>query len=521
MEQCVPAAASKGGSVVRGVYHLFVGNIASTILLAVTAIYVGRTLGPSAYGLYALALVAPGYLYVATQLGLQSAATRYAAKYSEEGEGKKAVSFIYSLLLFQMLLTLAGMGLVILSSGFVANELLDRPELEAVIPLAVASTLGQNLFLTASAGFQGLNRMDSSAWLQVAEAAIKLVVSAILLLTGYAVAGAVAGNTVAFIVAGVLGLAMVIRWNGSPLPHGWAQDLRIALPYAAPIYVSALVAGFVPLLQSTLMALFLKNSQIGGYGAAVNISALMSLFAYPITTALFPLFSRIGNDEIKLKETYLSTLRYTTILMVPLTMATMALSLPLTAAVYGRSYHFAGPYLAGVVAPYLLAGLGSLAWGSLLYGTGETKKALVSGVAGSLVAVVLSASLIPLWGVIGAIVASFAGQAASLAVAARYGRALLRLGPTSRGLWRTYLSSAIAAVVAYPVTYVPVHPIFVTLLGAVVFLAALVPMMVLTGSITRSDVDTLDGYFARVKPFYYPFKALEVYYGLFERLLRR
>jgi len=56
-------------------YHLFLGNTTYTILLAVTAIVVGRIIGPDGYGLYTVALIVPSFLFTAIRLGLDSAAS--------------------------------------------------------------------------------------------------------------------------------------------------------------------------------------------------------------------------------------------------------------------------------------------------------------------------------------------------------------------------------------------------------------------------------------------------------------
>ncbi len=68
----------RGSSTVRGMYHLFLGNTSSTLMLAVSAIIGGRILKPDGYGLYTVALIIPPFLYLTVRLGMDAAATRYA-----------------------------------------------------------------------------------------------------------------------------------------------------------------------------------------------------------------------------------------------------------------------------------------------------------------------------------------------------------------------------------------------------------------------------------------------------------
>src|SRR5438105_3223079 len=90
--------------VIKGMYHLFLGNTVANVLTGVSSIAVARLLGPGQYGLYGLALVAPGYLYSVIQLNIPAAAIRYSSKYKSEGSREMALSFAYSTVLFHLFL---------------------------------------------------------------------------------------------------------------------------------------------------------------------------------------------------------------------------------------------------------------------------------------------------------------------------------------------------------------------------------------------------------------------------------
>src|SRR5439155_800904 len=123
-------------------YHLFLGNTIAIVLTGISSIAVARLLGPEEYGLYGLALIAPGYLYSVIQLNTSAAAVRYSAKYKSEGSEENAVSFAYSTVLFQLVLALAAFLISIPLSRLIANDLLKRPELTNLIPISAASVVG-------------------------------------------------------------------------------------------------------------------------------------------------------------------------------------------------------------------------------------------------------------------------------------------------------------------------------------------------------------------------------------------
>jgi O-antigen/teichoic acid export membrane protein len=124
---------SAAASAVRGMYHLFLGNTTYTVLLAITAIIVGRVLGPDRYGLYTIALILPPFAFLAGKFGLDSAATRYAARLRSEGLEKEAVSFAYATTIVELAISLVIFLPLVWLSGAVSSQVLNRPELGSVV----------------------------------------------------------------------------------------------------------------------------------------------------------------------------------------------------------------------------------------------------------------------------------------------------------------------------------------------------------------------------------------------------
>jgi O-antigen/teichoic acid export membrane protein len=498
-------------------YHLFIGNVLSTFLSAMAAIAVGRLLGPEGYGLYAIALIVPSYMTAVLQLGMPQASTRYAAKYKSEGDEAKATSFVYSATVFQLALSLAAVALAFSISGQLASTLFKRPELASVVTIAVISVVGQTLYNTTNGGLQGLDRMDLSALLQTLQASVKLVATVSLLLAGLALMGAVVGYTISFLAGGLMGFLFLLCLHKHLLPSSSFSHVKEALHYSAPIYFVTLMSGFVGPYISTLLANTVPNAQLGGYGAAVSVSTLITLLIYPISSTLFPVFSSLSHEGIKLTEAYDTAVRYSALFIVPAAALFMALSTILISAVYGRAYVFAGDFLALLTVQYLLAGFGSIAQGSLLNGVGETRKSLVVGLTSYLTMLVVATISVGHLGVYGAILASIVGQAVSVGISWHYVTKVLGTNVRLSRLWRLYLSSALAAIAILPVTYIPLHPIPIAIIGALSFLAVLVPLLAWTGAVTKHDIRAIQDQLRSVRAVLYLFNLAARYYSFFER----
>jgi len=508
-------AGEQGSQTVKGMYHLFLGNTAYTFLLAVTAIVVGRILGPDGYGLYAVALIVPSFLFTAIRLGLDSAATRYAARLRSEGMDQEAVSFVYATMVFGVVIATVSSLVFVGLSGWIATSVVDRPELgAAIIPVAMISVIGQAAFNITDLAMTGLGKFDRAGLLQALQGAIKLVVSVALVGIGYGVGGAVAGYTVAYVVSGMLGIVYVLWLARGSRPKGMRIDFETGLRYGFPIYVSSLAGGLVTPVISIALARTVSNSQIGGYSQAGTFISLILLLTYPISTGLFPLFSRKVDDYRVLAGTYQTSLRYTALLVTPVTGFIIAFSGPMMETVYGSSYAFASPYLSLFAVTSLLAGLGSLAWSPLLNGIGRTRDVLWTTALGSAFSMACGVGLIEAFGVSGAIVGPIVGAAVSLAVGTWLVDRRLESRLAVSKMWKFYAASGLAAALSWPVSWLLDIPELALLGGAVVFVVLFVPLLALLSALSEADIEELRGYLMFSAVISKPFDLAVSYYKL-------
>jgi O-antigen/teichoic acid export membrane protein len=508
-------------SISKGTYHLFIGNLVSTIVLAIASIIVGRLLGPNRFGLYTIALIVPSYAYLVLRLGSTSTITRYAAKYVSEGNEKKAISFSYTISILHLALGLLVVGLLIPFTNVISTNLLHRPELASgiIIPIALLSVVGQIVFYNGTGAFVGLHSFGKAAVFQVINAVAKLALSVLLLLLGYSVLGAVAGYTFGFILAGVISLVLLISLNKRAIPKNIKADVGMSADYAWPIFFSILLAGLVAPFQSTILAYTVSNTVIGWYSAASNIVGLIVLFTYPVTTVLLPLFSKtVAGGTKQLAETYRLSVKYTALTVTPVTLFVMALSTPLASAIYGHAYESSGNYLLILAVISLLAGLGGISWNAFLYGVSETRKALLATAAGSVVSIVVSIILVFYAGVYGVIIGTIIGQIVSLFIGARFVSDILGAELQTWSVWRIYLSSALSAMFVYLVSLIIFNQFLAVIVGVAFFLLILFPIMAWTKALTRNDMSALQEQFKDVRLMSVLLTLISKYHSLFAKV---
>ncbi len=148
------------------------------------------------------------------------------------------------------------------------------------------------------------------------------------------------------------------------------------LTYGVPLSLSAIINGFQGQFYAFLLPIFYvtDNTAIGNFGIANTFVVLIGFFATPITTMLFPAFSKLNPQ--KDKETLLSvfqfSIKYASLLVVPVSALVMCLAEPAVSTLFGETYSTAPLFLALLAISYLFTAFGSLSMGNFIISQGKT-----------------------------------------------------------------------------------------------------------------------------------------------------
>ena len=141
----------------HGSFNLFVGVVTQNIILAIGAIIVGRLLGSTFYGLYALSSVPANFIGLFVGFGIRSATVRYAAQYNHRNLQKRVKETIIIGLSFTalvgILLSLLGFSL----SGPIST-LFGRSDEIFLIQLMSLTIFSNAVITAAQSVFVGLEK---------------------------------------------------------------------------------------------------------------------------------------------------------------------------------------------------------------------------------------------------------------------------------------------------------------------------------------------------------------------------
>jgi O-antigen/teichoic acid export membrane protein len=484
----------------KGGFYLFWGIVISTVVSAVGVIVLARILQPQNYGLYTIALAAPNLIGTFRDWGMNSAMIKYTAQYSAEEKPERVRSILLAGLVFEVILGLALTFLSFLLSGFVATDIFKRP-ITALIQISSITILAGGFLNAAQAAFTGREQMEPNSVTLVFQALFRSVLSPMLVYLGFGVSGAVVGYAAGVLGGGLVGVFLMFeiynrlgKKNGFADPLNVWESMKFMFRYALPLSFSSFFNSFLGQFYNFIIVIYASNFIIGNYAVANNFTVILTFFAAPISTMLFPAFSKLKADEDKetLKIVFKSSIKYSSLLVIPPTVAVIALANPVVSALLGAKYGSAPLFLALLAVNYLLTAFGVLSTGSLISGQGKTRFYLELAIINTVTGIVLAVLLVPTLGVVGLIITTIfdgvPGLAISLNWIKKHYDASVDWGSSAKIL----VASATAGALAYfAVSFLSLSSWPKLILGLLVFVAGFLLSVVATRALRKPDIDSL------------------------------
>jgi len=482
----------------RGGLFLFVGNTFSTVILAVGAIIVARLLGPFSYGLYTLTVAIPVLLVALADAGMNSALVRLPARLRSEGDHARANRLIKLGFLLKLAISAIASTVCYAGSAMIATVVLNRPELAPFIQLASLMIVFQAIFEATNNIFIGQDLMQYSASVQIMQATLKGTLAPVLVFLGLGITGAIWGYVLALGAAGLTGAMLLfvrhVRSSGQTTSLA-SMELRTLLSYGLPLYAAAILSVFLTQYQNIVLAHFASNVEIGNFGATWTFTSFMMILIYPVTTVMFPMFSKMDpkNQRSDLARGFVLAVKYTSLLMIPASVAVMLFSRDLVYVTFGSGYTLAPQYLVLLSALYLLTTISYLVLGNFLSGVADTRTVLKISVMTLVVYLPLGPVLAWLWGPFGLLIAYILSNATSILYGLRQTSVKHGARPDLRASGRIILAALAAAIPTVVLIQLDGWGVGAVnlVVGGLLYLVAYLTLAPILGAVEEQDIINL------------------------------
>lgn len=423
---------------------LYLAGIFFNILLGyLFKIYLARTLGAVALGVYALGLTFVGFIGVFNTLGLMPSAVRFTSIYRSSGEFEKLRALLWRGGAILLLANVFFGALFLIFGGKLALRFYQSPALAHYVPwFAALMILGiiTTFYSRVLAGYKQVGRR--TLIINFVGTPATMLFSIALIGLGWGLRGYLLAQVLGSIVVIILLVGFV--WKLTP------RMARPRLQWSPPIeraVWSFSVSAFGILLLDFLMAqvdkvalgIFRGAREVGIYSVAAGMVAYISVILNSVNQVFSPLVAELHNqrDSAMLARLYKSLARWILALTLPLAITVMVFARPLL-RIFGHDFEAGWPVLIiGTTGQLINCGVGSVGLILMMSGNQGRLLRVQAFMAGLMTAA--SLVLVPTWGIVGAAAAAAAANIGSNSWNLWEVRKVLGLSPFTRSYMRLFV----------------------------------------------------------------------------------
>ncbi len=431
---------SEMGQISRHSAVFFAGTLFTAGAGYLFKIYLARVLGAEALGIYALGMTVGGVLGLIAALGLPYAAARYVAIYSGTGRYSELKGFLWHSLAVLAVANLIVATVMFLIRGWVADRFYHTPVLSKYMgAFAGLMVLGSfTLFFgQALAGFKDVARRTVIT--NFIGSPLNMLFSVALLMLGMELSGWL----LAQIASGLISLVLLARATWKLMPRGhrsMAGKLpglqREAIRFSASLFAVQALEYTFSQLDKIVVGYYLDARTVGIYVVAMSVTTFLAILLQSVNQIFSPTIADLhARGELDVLQRLFQTLtKWILGFTLPLAIVVCVFAAPVM-QIFGNEFRAGWPILIiGTLGQLINCAVGSV--GLLLSMSGHQDRLIRVQVKVVIGNIIFNLALIPILGVIGAIVVSAATNAAINLLYLREVKAILGLTPYNRSYVR-------------------------------------------------------------------------------------
>lgn len=317
-------------TLVKNTSVLFLSQLVSYVLAFFYTLYSARYLGTTNFGIISFATAISGLFAIFTDLGLSTLTIREVAR--DKNRTAKYMGNHGSIKLILSIITM----LVLIA--FVNIGTFD--ETTKIVVYLVGSSVIINAFSgTFTSMFRAHEQMEYQSIADIINAVCMFIGILYCVFTKQSVLAVACVYLISTLV--MLTYSFIICTKNYGLIH-FQFDFkfwRYLIHNAFPLAITSIFALISFKMNTILLNMFTTSAVVGEYTAAFNLMQALIFIPTVYSTAVMPIFSKFYVDRKDLLDySYKKSLKYLTILSIPIVIGTMILSDKIIMFIYGPSY---------------------------------------------------------------------------------------------------------------------------------------------------------------------------------------
>jgi O-antigen/teichoic acid export membrane protein len=387
----------------KGSKIIFLGMALTVIINYVFRIVISK-LGKAEYGLYSLGFATIEVAAIISLIGLHIGGVRYISLFKAKGEKLKAERVIRSEIKIVAIVSVVVAFLLYIFAEKISTIFFHEPGLTPILKLFIFAlpfySLSQ-ICISIMLAYQHIKKMVIIG--DLLQGLAKIILTVILILLGYKIAGVILAVILSFILIFIYSYSYIRKM----VNFKWIKekiDWEVVY-FSIPLMISSIALVIMKWADSFMIGYFLNIEQVGIYNVAVPTALLLTVFIRPLHLIFYPVITEIVALKKSIKHIHKTVVRWVLAINIPLALILIIFSKKIIIFLFGQEYATAALTLSILAFFYFLDSIMILNK-ALLSIFKKTKEMAVIVVFALIINIILNWFLIPLWGIIGAAIAT-------------------------------------------------------------------------------------------------------------------
>lgn len=317
-------------TLVKNTSVLFLSQLISYVLAFFYTLYSARYLGTTNFGIISFATAISGLFAIGTDLGLSTLTIREVAR--DKSKTSKYLGNHGSIKLILSIITMTAL-VIFVNVGTFDNT-----------TRFVVYIIGSSVIINAFGGiFSSLFR----AYEQMEYQSISEIINAVLLFVGILICVFTKQSVIAVSLVYVIASIVVLLYNFAMCTRNYGlihfqfdfSFWKYLISNAYPLAITSIFALISFKMNTILLNMLTTSAVVGEYTAAFNLMQALIFIPTVFSTAVLPIFAKFYVDsKDMLSYSYKKSLKYLTIISMPISMGTLVLSEKIILFIYGAEY---------------------------------------------------------------------------------------------------------------------------------------------------------------------------------------
>jgi O-antigen/teichoic acid export membrane protein len=386
-------------SIARNTAFALATQLTSAAFTAIITFYLVRALGPSSYGVFALAVGVGALVLIASDFGITQSAERFIAEHRGDRAGVAGV--LADALKLKLVTASALCALLFALADPIAHGY-GNSHLAWPLRAAAIAAFGQTTMFLYRGAFVALGRVSASWRVTTLESAIETCATVLFVVAGAGAAGAAWGRATGYVFGGLIGAYFAVRLIGrsSIAPRGERPGRKRQIAgYAGALFLINAAFTIFEQIDVLLIGAIISTAAVGVFEAPMRVTIFLGYGGQAVAFGVAPRLAGgpRGRANVAAFET---SLRYLILVQAALLAPVLVWSRPIVDLALGGGYGQSAEVLRALAPFMFMSALGTFITLTVNY-LGEARRRVPLAIGVVLVNLIVDAVLIPDVGVVG------------------------------------------------------------------------------------------------------------------------